>query len=51
MPKTVSYSSVAGQATRFAFLDTRVAIGSYIELVYLYEDNQALFERIRRGGF
>jgi hypothetical protein len=44
-------SGVAGQATRFAFLDTRAAIGTYIELVYLDEDNQALFERIRRGDF
>jgi len=44
-------SGVAGQATRFAFLDTRAAIGTYIELVDLDEDNQALFERIRRGDF
>ena len=44
-------SGVAGQATRFAFFDTRAAIGTYIELVSLDEDNQALFERIRRGHF
>jgi methylmalonyl-CoA/ethylmalonyl-CoA epimerase len=44
-------SGVAGQATRFAFLDTLAAIGNYIELVSLDEDNQALFERIRRGDF
>jgi methylmalonyl-CoA/ethylmalonyl-CoA epimerase len=44
-------SGVAGQATRFAFLDTRAAIGSYLELVSLDEDNRALFERIRRGDF
>jgi len=44
-------SGVAGQATRFAFLDARVAIGSYLELVSLDEDNQALFERIRQGDF
>ena len=44
-------SGVAGQATRFAFFDTRAVNGTYIELVYLDEDNQALFERIRRGDF
>ncbi len=44
-------SGVAGQATRFAFFDTLAVNGTYIELVYLDEDNQALFERIRRGDF
>jgi catechol 2,3-dioxygenase-like lactoylglutathione lyase family enzyme len=44
-------SGVAGQATRFAFLDTRAAIGTYIELVSLDENNQALFECIHRGDF
>ncbi len=44
-------SGIAGQATRFAFLDTLAAIGTYIELVSLDENNQALFERIRRGDF
>src|SRR3989442_658838 len=44
-------SGVAGQATRFAFLDTRAAIGTYLELVSLDESNQALFEHIRRGDF
>jgi methylmalonyl-CoA/ethylmalonyl-CoA epimerase len=44
-------SGVAGHATRFAFLDTRAAISTYIELVSLDEDNRALFERIRRGDF
>jgi methylmalonyl-CoA/ethylmalonyl-CoA epimerase len=42
-------SGSIGQATRFSFLDTRAAIGTYIELVYLDKDNQALFERIRQG--
>jgi len=42
-------SGAIGQATRFSFLDTRAALGTYIELVYLDEDNQALFERIRQG--
>ena len=41
-------SGVAGKGTRFAFFDTRAAIGTYIELICLDEDNQALFERIRR---
>jgi len=44
-------SGVAGQSTRFAFFDTRAAIDTYIELICLDEDNQALFERIRRGDF
>jgi catechol 2,3-dioxygenase-like lactoylglutathione lyase family enzyme len=44
-------SGVAGQATRFAFLDTRAAIGIYLELVSPDEANQALFEHIRRGDF
>ena len=44
-------SGVAGQATRFAFFDTRAAIGTYLELVSLDEGNRALFERIRRGDF
>jgi methylmalonyl-CoA/ethylmalonyl-CoA epimerase len=44
-------SGVAGQATRFAFFDTRVAIGTYIELVSLDEANRVLFERIRQGDF
>jgi methylmalonyl-CoA/ethylmalonyl-CoA epimerase len=44
-------SGIAGRSTRFAMFDTRAAIGSYIELVYLDEDNRALFERIRRGDF
>ncbi len=44
-------SGAVGQATRFAFLDTLAATGTYIELIYLDEDNQALFERIRRGDF
>jgi methylmalonyl-CoA/ethylmalonyl-CoA epimerase len=44
-------SGIAGQGTRFAMFDTRAAIGSYIELVYLDEDNRALFERIRQGDF
>jgi hypothetical protein len=44
-------SGIAGQATRFAIFDTRAAIGSYIELVYLDEDNRALFERIRQDDF
>ena len=39
------------RATRFAFFDTRAAIGTYLELVSLDEGNQALFERIRRGDF
>jgi hypothetical protein len=39
-------SGIAGQGTCFAMFDTRAAIGSYIELVYLDEDNRALFERI-----
>lgn len=41
-------SGAIGHATRFSFLDTRPAIGTYIELVYLDEDNKALFERIRQ---
>jgi methylmalonyl-CoA/ethylmalonyl-CoA epimerase len=44
-------SGVAGRSTRFAFLDTRAAIGTFIELVSLDEDNRALFEHIRRGDF
>ena len=44
-------SGVAGQATRFAFLDTRATIGTYLESVSPDEANQALFERIRRGDF
>jgi catechol 2,3-dioxygenase-like lactoylglutathione lyase family enzyme len=44
----VEYGAI-GQATRFSYLDTRAAIGTYIELVYLDEENQALFERIRQG--
>lgn len=44
-------SGIAGQGTRFAMFDTRAAIGSYIELVYLDEANRELFERIRLGNF
>jgi methylmalonyl-CoA/ethylmalonyl-CoA epimerase len=44
-------SGIAGQGTRFAMFDTRAAIGSYIELVYLDEANRALFERVRLGDF
>jgi len=44
-------SGIAGQCTRFAMFDTRAAIGSDIELVYLDEANRALFERVRQGDF
>lgn len=43
-------SGSIGKGTRFAFFDTLAAIGTYIELVYLDEDNKALFERIRQGN-
>ena len=44
-------SGVVGQSRRFAFLDARAAIGSYLEFASLGEDNRALFERIQQGDF
>nr|BBH93234.1 lactoylglutathione lyase [Thermogemmatispora argillosa] len=48
---SVIESGIAGQGTRFAFLDTLASSGTYLELVALDEENRALFERIRRGDF
>jgi methylmalonyl-CoA/ethylmalonyl-CoA epimerase len=48
---TLIESGIAGQGTRFAFLDTLASSGTYLELVALDEENRALFERIRRGDF
>ncbi|WP_052890407.1 VOC family protein [Thermogemmatispora carboxidivorans] len=48
---TIIESGIAGQGTRFAFLDTLASSGTYLELVTLDEENRALFERIRRGDF
>ncbi|WP_376794917.1 VOC family protein [Thermogemmatispora sp.] len=50
-PLTIVESGIAGQGTRFAFLDTLASSGTYLELVALDEENRALFERIRRGDF
>lgn len=38
-----------GAATRFAYCDTRAALGHYTEILYFDEPTQVLFEDIRNG--